>query len=209
MIKNEQPLIRIIDDDQSQRQALAFLLTSVGYRVASYGSARDFLTRDEHWVGGCAILDLRMPEMDGLSLQREMIQRGISLPIIFLSAYGDLPIAVEAMKLGSFDFLEKPVDEAKLLACLTDILTKEVQLKELRNSPVELQKKWNRLSEQEKLIAKLYANGLIKRQIAERLSVRHKTVDNHLQSVYKKLDIHSIEELKSISKLLLNQFLKA
>lgn len=198
MNQSKQPLIRIIDDDQSQRDALTFLLTSVGYRVVSYEKARDFLTRDEHWIGGCVILDLRMPEMDGLSLQREMILRGIELPVLFLSAYGDLPVAVEAMKLGSFDFLEKPIDEVKLLACLEDVLIKEKQLQEFRDSPTEVRKKWERLSDQEKNIAKLYTQGLLKREIADRLGVRHKTVDNHLQSVYKKLNIHSLAELKTM-----------
>ena len=198
------PLIRIVDDDISQREALSFLLSSVGYRVAGYASAKEFLTLDEHWVRGCVILDLRMPDMDGLVLQQEMARRRINLPVVFLSAFGDLSTAVQAMKQGSFDFLEKPVDEAKLLSSLAEILLREKQNRLFRTSPEEVRRKFEQLTEQERHITELYVHGLLKREIAERLGLSRKTVDNHLQSVYKKFAIHSIAELNSLWEILKN-----
>lgn len=104
--KIEKEIIRLVDDDEDQRRALRFLLEAAGYEVRDYPSGRDFLVNDEPSVPGCAILDLQMPEMDGLTLFTIMREREYRVPVVFLSAHGDIPSTVEAMKKGSLDFLE-------------------------------------------------------------------------------------------------------
>ena len=108
-------LIRIVDDDEDMRESLSFLLESEGWQCAAYASAREFLIEDAGSVPGCLILDIRMPEMTGLELQQEMNRRKIFLPIVFLTGHGSIDMAVSAMKSGAVEFLQKPVDHARLL----------------------------------------------------------------------------------------------
>ena len=113
-------LIRIVDDDEDMRESLSFLLESEGWQCAAYASAREFLIEDAGSVPGCLILDIRMPEMTGLELQQEMNRRKIFLPIVFLTGHGSIDMAVSAMKSGAVEFLQKPVDHARLLGIVRD-----------------------------------------------------------------------------------------
>ena len=109
---DEDPVVRIVDDDDGDREALAFMLESSGWKVQAYSSARDFLVNDAPSQPGCVVLDVRMPGMTGLELQEEMNRRGFRLPIIFLTAHGDVAMAVGAMQKGAVNFLLKPIDPA-------------------------------------------------------------------------------------------------
>lgn len=113
-------LIRIVDDDEDMRESLSFLLESEGWKCSAYSSAREFLIEDAGSVPGCLILDIRMPEMTGLELQQEMNRRKIFLPIVFLTGHGSIDMAVSAMKSGAVEFLQKPVDHARLLGIVRD-----------------------------------------------------------------------------------------
>lgn len=115
-------IIRVVDDDIFLRKSLRFMLECNGYQVVTYASAKELLERDDFSVLGCLILDIQMPEMDGLKLQEELNKRRVSLPIIFLSAKADFSNAVRAFKNGAIDFLEKPLDEVKFFATLEKIL---------------------------------------------------------------------------------------
>ena len=196
--KIEKEIIRLVDDDEDQRRALRFLLEAAGYEVRDYPSGRDFLVNDEPSVPGCAILDLQMPEMDGLTLLTIMREREYRVPVVFLSAHGDIPSTVEAMKKGSLDFLEKPVDSQKLCQLLSDILKKDRVTRKAGMEPEEAKKLFLKLSPRRQEIAKLISKGLLKREVAERLNINLKTVEAHCQFIYSQLNVHSVVELSSI-----------
>ena len=117
-------LIRAVDDDPAIREALEFMLEAEGWQVRAYASGRDFLTGDAASVPGCAIIDVRMPGMSGLELQHEMISRGMRLPVIFLTGHGDIDMAVGAMRDGAVDFVQKPVDQDRILAAIGRAVSK-------------------------------------------------------------------------------------
>lgn len=192
--KIEKEIIRLVDDDEDQRKALRFLLEAAGYEVRDYPSGRDFLVNDEPSVPGCAILDLQMPEMDGLTLLTIMKEREYRLPVVFLSAHGDIPSTVEAMKKGSL----KPVDSQKLCQLLSDILKKDRVTRKAGMEPEEAKKLFLKLSPRWQEIAKLISKGLLKREAAERLNINLKTVEAHCQFIYSQLNVHSVVELSSI-----------
>ena len=191
-------IIRVVDDDIFLRKSLRFMLECNGYQVVTYASAKELLERDDFSVLGCLILDIQMPEMDGLKLQEELNKRRVSLPIIFLSAKADFSNAVRAIKNGAIDYLEKPLDEVKFFATLEKIL----QSQEI--SPNSIEDHLTRinvihsLSEREKQICSLLVEGLSKKMIGERLSVSEKTVETHTTSAHRKLQIHRLEELKRL-----------
>jgi len=191
-------VIRIVDDNKEQRDALRFLLESVGYQVADYESAKSFLQNDASSVPGCCILDLQMPEMDGLSLLSILKERDYEIPIIFLSAHGNIPAVVEAMKLGTIDFLEKPVDFPKLCQLLNEVVTRQMKSRNIGLSQIEARQKVDKLSSRRLSVARLLVKGLLKREIAERLGINIKTVESHSQMIYSMLDVHSVKELAEL-----------
>ena len=113
--RDRNPLVYVVDDDDALRDALRFLLESAGYSAEAYAAAEQFLAVPRLAPGSCIILDVRMPGMSGIELQRELARRGSTLPIIFLTAHGDVPMAVGAVKQGAFDFIEKPFEDERLL----------------------------------------------------------------------------------------------
>lgn len=191
-------LIRIVDDDFQLRTALAFMLEAEGYSVETYASAEDFLTRDRLSTPGCIILDLQMSGINGLQLQKILTDRGSQVPIIFLSAHGDLPKAVLAMKQGSEDFLEKPVDDVVLLNTISTVLEKDRQKRSIGMTSQQAKTLIQTLTERELSTAKLLALGLLKKHVGERLGISPHTVDIHCQKIYRKLNIHSVAELQRI-----------
>ncbi len=198
MKKKEKIVIRLVDDDADQRSALKFLLESAGYEVQEFESGQRFLIEDEPWVNGCCIFDLQMPEMDGLTLLSKLKQRGYTVPIIFLSAHGDIPSTVEAMKNGSLDFLEKPVDAKKLCALLASILEQDGRKRNSGLSSEQARKLLSQLSPRRLAVANLIAQGLLKREVAERLGINLKTVESHCLYIYSFLDVHSVAELSAL-----------
>lgn len=189
-------LIHVVDDDASLRRALAFLLESAGWRVALHESAEAFLTA---WrtpaPPGCLILDIRMPMMSGLELQRLMKTRGIHLPIVFLTGHADVSMAVEALKHGATDFIEKPFKDQLLLdavaqAVRIDIASRgESQAREAVHARIE------KLSPRELEVARLLADGLTNKLIGLRLDISERTVQVHRLHLMEKLGIHSAAEL--------------
>lgn len=193
-------IIRIVDDDPFLRKSLKFMLECNGYRVISYGSAKELLERDDFSVMGCLILDIQMPEMDGLQLQEELNRKRKALPIIFLSAKADFTNAVRAFKNGAVDFLEKPLDELKFFSTLEKVLSSQRSTLDSMDKNLKRLNTIQSLTEREKQICSLLTEGLSKKIVGERLSISEKTVETHSSSAYRKLQIHSLEELKRIWK---------
>ena len=192
-------LIRIIDDDEDLLESLQFLLESEGWRVKTYSRASDFLTEDASSVMGCVISDIRMPNMTGLELQKEMLKRHLHLPIIFLTAHGDIDMAVTAIKNGAVEFLQKPVNQERLLTSVSECVRKSAKGYSLLNFDVfEVHRRWDSLTEKEKTVIQFISSGLLNKEIAERLGNSVRTIENHRASALKKLQVHTLAEINQI-----------
>lgn len=191
------PLIIVVDDDASLRQALVFLLESVGWRVVAYDSAKSFLAGFEglSQQPGCLILDVRMPLMSGLELQRIINERNIHLPIIFLTGHADITIAVQAMKFGACDFIEKPFKDQTLLDAVSQAVNRDLLWHKENSAKLTMSERLNKLSSREMEVAKLVAEGLPYRAIGLQLDISERTVQVHCQNLRAKLGINSAAEL--------------
>jgi len=190
------PLIHIVDDDASLRRALVFLLESAGWHVAPHDSAEAFLGA---WVApappGCLLLDIRMPVMSGLELQRVLNERQIPLPVIFLTGHADVSMAVEAMKLGASDFIEKPFKDQVLLDAVSKAIRRDIARRDEDAARLALCERLDRLSPRERQVARLIAEGLSNKVIGQRLDISERTVQVHRLHLMEKLGIHSAAEL--------------
>ena len=195
-------LIRIVDDDDSLRDALRFVLETEGWRVADHAGAREFLTRDAPSTPGCVVLDIRMPGMSGIEAQRAMLERGIDLPIIFLTGHGDIDMAVSALQEGAKDFIQKPVDNERLLAVIAYAASANLAKRAGRVDAATLLERAASLTERELEIARALADGLVNREIAERLQIAQRTVEVHRAAVMRKLGIRKPAELASLRAFL-------
>lgn len=195
----EKACIRVVDDDEDLLESLEFLLESEGWKVKTYSSAQDFLRNDAASVTGCLISDIRMPGMTGLELQKEMNDRHIHLPIIFLTAHGDIDMAVSAVKAGAIEFLQKPVDQERLLKVVADCARKSAKGYSLLSFDIfEARRRWDVLTEKEKTVLKFVAAGLMNKEVAERLGNSVRTIENHRGNGLKKLQIHTMAELNQL-----------
>lgn len=184
----ELSLVRVVGDDLAHCSAMSFMLESKGWTVAAYNSAKEFLINDKPGQPGCLILDVNMPEMTGLELQEHLNQQGNTVPIIFLTSYGDIDMAVNALHSGAADFLQKPVKSEKLLASVEKAATASVTLAEpLRvMSQEEAKQKLSLITEREIQILKLTSLRLSSRAVGERLGISDRTVESHRASAGKK-----------------------
>lgn len=202
MKKIVKPLIRIVDDDDDLRNALSFLLKAQGWSVVAYSSAQEFLVQDAPSVPGCLILDIRMPNMTGLELQREMNERNYRLPIIFLSAHGNIGMAVNTLHAGAVDFLEKPISEEKLLKSISRAIKIDGLKKGASLNPTEIKEKLSSLTSREIEIAELIAQGFLNREVAEMKGISVRTVETHRARIFQKLGITNISELIEFADVL-------
>lgn len=197
------PLIRIVDDDQELLNSQKMLLETLGWEVAVYESALDFLARDNIDRPGCLILDVRMPGMTGIELQEELAKKGAgSLPIIFLSAHGSIAMAVHTLQHGAVDFLEKPVEPQKLLARVTNAIVSSLRQSSEDEEVAQMLSRVQKLSGREREIAGLVAKGLRNKEIARELKIEERTVKMHRANAMVKLGIGSIAELTRIFTIL-------
>lgn len=190
VLKQKSP-IRIVDDDADVREALSFLLECEGWQVAVYDSAMKFLINDGPSIPGCLLLDIRMPELTGIELQRLMGERGIGVPIIFITGHADVDTAVDVLRKGAVDFLQKPVNEERLRssifeACMLSI-NRDGRLWDRGRVLQALQE----MSPRESQITDLLRAGLTNAEIAERLGLSPRSVQGHRNKVYQKLRVHN------------------
>ncbi len=188
-------LVRIVDDDSDLRAAIRFLLESEGWEVADYYSAADFLLNDDPKIPGCLILDVRMPEMTGVELQSELKQHVREIPIVFLSAHGDIEMAVKTLHEGAVDFLTKPVQEDKLVPVISRAVKLDLIKRGLSFDHDKTKERFRELTEREKQIVLLLTKGLLNREVGERLGISTRTVEVHRARAFKKLELHTISEL--------------
>ncbi|MBS5491467.1 MAG: response regulator transcription factor [Sutterella wadsworthensis] len=198
MPANSLSLIRVIDDDAEMRESLEFLLSTEGWKVRTYPSAKAFLDADDMMVPGCMLLDIRMPDMSGLELQEVLKKKDYALPILFITAHGDITMAVDAVKKGAFDFLPKPIDDAKLLQSVEDAVALDWELRSHHQNVDGLRKDLTTLTPREREVAELVGQGLMNKVIADRLGIAEKTVQVHRGQVCRKLKVRSAVEISHI-----------
>jgi FixJ family two-component response regulator len=188
-------LIFVVDDDAAMRRSIVFLAESVGWSVQAFASAEDFLKQCEPERGSCLILDIRMPTMSGLELQQILKERRSELPIVFITGHGDVAMAVQAMKNGALDFIEKPFKDQQLLDAIAQAVRNSSQRKAQHRHQAEARDLLERLTQREREVALLVARGLSNKLIARELDISDKTVQVHRAHVLEKMGVHSAAQL--------------
>ncbi len=187
--------IRVVDDDPAFRKSLRWLLESAGLNVRTFASAPEFLKDDDPDRPGCLLLDLRMPGMGGLELQQQLRQSGTHIPVIIITAHGDVPTAVRAMKSGALDFIEKPLSDQHLLDRIGRAVDADVERRERLVEQSELDRKRNRLTAREREVMELVVLGRSSREIGEDLGVSFKTIAAHRSKIMSKMGASSVPQL--------------
>lgn len=194
------PTVFLIDDDDSVRKALTRLIKSAGLRVLPFASAREFLDNGPHNGGpACLVLDVRLPGLSGLDLQRELRAAKAPYPIIFITGFGDVPTSVKAMKGGAVDFIPKPVRDEDLLRSIEQAMTRAARETAERDEIETLQGLADRLTPREREVMGLVVRGLLNKQIAFELGTSEKTVKVHRARVMKKMQVESLAELVRVT----------
>jgi len=195
-------VIHIVDDDESVQTALARVLEASGFTVKIYKSSGDFLVESADASSGCLLLDIRMPGPSGLQLQQHLNKRGFTLPIIFMTAFGDIPTTVQAMKAGAFDFLTKPVKKEDLLASVKLALACGRDRKKSDEEMARLRANFDSLSPREREVFAGVVSGKLNKQIAADLGTAERTVKAHRAHLMHKMGATSVAELVHISDII-------
>ncbi len=190
-----EPVIFVVDDDADVRRFLNGLISSVDLRVELYDSAHAFLEGHEPGTPGCLLLDIRMPGMSGLELQQELTIRKIDLPIVFLTGHGDVPIAVNAMKAGAYDFIEKPFNNELLLDVLQKAVAEGLTAQKTRSEMAEIENRASLLTKRERQVMEMVVAGETNKGIARHLDISERTVENHRGKVMSKMQAQSLAQL--------------
>lgn len=191
-------LIRVVDDDRAVSKAIQFLLGNEDWTVQVFSSGEEFLVNEAPSVPGCIILDIQMGGISGIEVHKESIARESEVPIIFLTAHGDIPMAVEAMKEGAAEFLVKPLDPEKLLQLVEKHVEWDIKRRQWSVSKEEAERRVESLTLRERQIVELVLKDLSNQEIAEALKLSRRTIECHRQVAYKKLQVNNVKELKLI-----------
>jgi two-component system, LuxR family, response regulator FixJ len=187
--------VYIIDDQQAVRDALAEMLRLFGYSVESFASADAFLARASTAAAGCIVADVRMPGMDGIELVRELARRRVALPVVLISGHADVPMAVAAIKAGAEDFIEKPIDDAHLLAAINRCLARALDSLSRDQSLDDLRERFERLTPRETEVMDLVVEGFTSQAIALRLGISQRTVESYRVQIMEKMQAVSVAVL--------------
>lgn len=189
------PTVYVIDDDDAVRESLAFLLQTSGMAVRSYDGAAPFLADLDNLGAGCIITDVRMPEIDGMELLRRLRQQGVTLPVIVITGHGDVPLAVEAMKIGAVDFFEKPFDDEALLSSVRTALNQHLGSVERNEAKAEINERLATLSMRERQVLEGLVAGKPNKVIAFDHGISPRTVEIYRANVMTKMEASSLSDL--------------
>jgi FixJ family two-component response regulator len=194
----------LVDDDASVRRALARLIKSAGHQVQTFASAQEFLGSADGVAeqAGCLVLDVRMPGLTGIDLQRELQSRNCTLPIVFITGHGDIPMSVKAMKAGAVDFLPKPVKDTALLSAIDHAIIRASRDGAARQEAEDVQRRVETLTSREREVMSLVASGLPNKMIAFKLGTVEKTIKVHRARIMHKMKVQSVADLVRLTEKL-------
>ena len=194
-MRESDAVIAIVDDDPSVREGLRSLLRSAGWKVQTFASGQEFLARPGAEVPCCLILDLQLPGLSGLDLQKRMAEVELEIPIVFLTGHGDIPASVQAMKAGAVEFLTKPFDEEELLQAIRAALERDRRDRQRRAEISELRTRFESLTAREQEVMQQVVSGLLNKQVAGELKISEFTVKVHRGQVMRKMRADSLADL--------------
>jgi two-component system, LuxR family, response regulator FixJ len=189
------PIVFVVDDEEPIGDAIAMLLRTVGLPSRVYQDPRRFLEEYRPEQGGCLLLDVRMPLMGGLEVQQELSRRNVTLPVIFITGHGDVPMAVEAMRAGALDFIQKPFNDDELIRRVQKALEQDARERELLGRREEIEGRWNGLTPREQDIARRIVTGKANKVVAAELGISIRTVELHRARILQKMDVRAVAQL--------------
>ena len=190
-----QPTVFVVDDDSSTRELLSWLMKRHGLRIEAFSDAGSFLKRYRTEMPGCLVVDLDMPGMSGLDLQQYLKERGVLIPVLFLSGSADVPKAVKAVREGAIDFIEKPFDYRRVVARIEDCIKRDAEARARHEAKRLCCERLAHLTQREREVLDLVVAGRMNREIAEALDISVKTVEAHRAKIMEKLEVGSVAEL--------------
>jgi FixJ family two-component response regulator len=194
-VKQSNSVVLVIDDDASLRDALSSLIRSAGLNVRTYANATEFLAAGRTEMPACLVLDVRLPDLSGLELQRELARTGDSLPIIFITGHGDIAMSVRAMKAGAIEFLTKPFSDQDLIDAIHEALQRDTSARAAHAELSDLRKRYESLTSRERDVISRVVGGRLNKQTAQELGITEITVKVHRRHVMQKMQVRSIAEL--------------
>jgi FixJ family two-component response regulator len=195
MQTNERPIVHVVDDDESMRGALESLFDSVGLATRTYGTAQDFLTMSQTTNPGCIVIDVRLPDMNGLEFQDKLRQMGVRLPVVMITGHGDIQMSVRAMKRGAVDFLPKPFHDQDLLDAVLAAVDRDRQQRKAEGNVSQLQERFATLTPREQQVMMLVTAGKMNKQVAGDLGISEITVKIHRRAAMSKMAARTLAEL--------------
>jgi FixJ family two-component response regulator len=199
-MKEPEPRVFVVDDDLSVRRSLANLLATEDYAVETFASAAEYLERVPHPGPACLVLDVQLPGLDGLALQRQLTEEGRMEQIIFITGHGDIPMGIRAMKRGAIDFLPKPFGADELLSAVAQALARSVEYWQQRGEAVESRARVAKLTPREFEVFRLVIAGLLNKEIGAELGVALRTIKTHRARVMQKMGVISVAELVRLAQ---------